>query len=113
MMPEPQGKHGAGAYGAWPASGEIDIAEFRGNAGSEYPDGRDSVGSTLHWGPISDADAFWKTSGKHNLRRTDYSKAFHTFGLEWSEKYLFMYVDTRLVVSATLRPRRDWLRAFH
>ncbi|KAK7885196.1 hypothetical protein LTR67_010687 [Exophiala xenobiotica] len=97
MMPEPQGKHGAGAYGPWPASGEIDIAEFRGNAGSEYPDGRDSVGSTLHWGPISDADAFWKTSGKHNLRRTDYSKAFHTFGLEWSEKYLFMYVDTRLV----------------
>jgi hypothetical protein len=103
MMPEPQGKHGAGAYGPWPASGEIDIAEFRGNAGSEYPDGRDSVGSTLHWGPISDADAFWKTSGKHNLRRTDYSKAFHTFGLEWSEKYLFMYVDTRLVVSVILR----------
>lgn len=99
MMPEPQGEHGAGAYGAWPASGEIDIAEFRGNAGSSYPDGRDSVGSTLHWGPIAEADAFWRTSGKTNLRRTDYSEAFHKFGLEWSEKYLFMYVDTRLVVS--------------
>ncbi|KAK4934645.1 hypothetical protein LTR10_024148 [Elasticomyces elasticus] len=97
MMPEPQGEHGAGAYGAWPASGEIDIAEFKGNAGSSYPDGRNSVGSTLHWGPISEADAYWRTSGKYNLRRTDYSEEFHKFGLEWSEKYLFMYVDTRLV----------------
>ena len=99
MMPEPQGPHGAGAYGPWPASGEIDIAEWRGNQGSGYPDGRDSVGSTLHWGPIATADAFWKTSGKHNLRRTDFAASFHTYWLEWSEKYLFMYVDTRLVVS--------------
>lgn len=99
MMPEPQGPKGAGKYGPWPASGEIDIAEWRGNAGEHYPDGRDSVGSTLHWGPVAAADAFWKTSGKHNLRRTDFAAKFHTYGLEWSEKYLFMYVDTRLVVS--------------
>lgn len=99
MMPEPKGLYGEGAYGAWPASGEIDIAEFRGNAGDHYPDGRDSVSSTLHWGPVAAADAFWRTSGKHNVRRTDYSKEFHTYGLEWSEKYMFMYVDTRLVVS--------------
>ncbi|OQU99177.1 hypothetical protein CLAIMM_04849 [Cladophialophora immunda] len=97
MMPEPQGPHGAGAYGPWPASGEIDIAELRGNPGASYPDGRDSVSSTLHWGPVAAADAFWRTSGKHNLRRTDYAATFHTYGLEWSEKYLFMYVDTRLV----------------
>lgn len=101
MMPEPQGPKDAGAYGPWPASGEIDIAELRGNAGSTYPDGRDSVGGTLHWGPLAEADAFWRTSGKHNLRRTDYSEEFHTFGLEWSENYLFIYVDTRLVVSFT------------
>jgi beta-glucanase (GH16 family) len=99
MMPEPQQPHGIGAYGQWPASGEIDIAEWRGNPGDQYPDGRDSVGGTLHWGPVAGQDAFWKTSGKHNLRRTDYSEAFHVYGLEWSEKYLFIYVDTRLVVS--------------
>lgn len=99
MMPEPQGSDGNGAYGPWPASGEIDIAEWRGNPGSKYPDGRDSVGSTLHWGPVYAADAFWRTSGKHNLRRTDFSEEFHTYGLEWSKNYLFMYVDTRLVVS--------------
>ena len=105
MMPEPQGPHGVGAYGPWPASGEIDIAEFRGNAGADYPDGRDSVSGTLHWGPVPSSDAFWKTSGKHNVRRTDYSEKFHTFGLEWSAKYLFIYVDTRLVVSCDLYSR--------
>jgi hypothetical protein len=76
----------------------MDIAESRGNDGAAYPDGRDSVGSTLHWGPIPTVDAFWKTTGKHNIRRTDYSEDFHTFGLEWSGDYLFTYIDTRLLV---------------
>jgi Glycosyl hydrolases family 16 len=93
MMPE------ADIYGAWPRSGEIDIAESRGNYGDNYTDGRDSLIGALHWGPIAEKDAFYKTSGKHNLRRTDYSEAFHTYGLEWSENYLFTYIDSRLLVS--------------
>lgn len=92
MMPE------ADVYGKWPRSGEIDIAESRGNSGDNYTDGRDSLIGALHWGPVSEKDAFYKTSGKHNLRRTDYSEAFHTFGLEWSENYLFTYIDSRLLV---------------
>lgn len=90
MMPQQS------VYGDWPRSGEMDIAESKGNHGDRYPDGRDSVSSTLHWGPVMAEDAFWRTSGKHNLRRTDYSKAFHTYGLEWSENYLFFYIDSRL-----------------
>jgi hypothetical protein len=44
MMPEDE------VYGVWPRSGEIDIAEARGNA-ADYPDGgRDIYTSTLHWG---------------------------------------------------------------
>jgi beta-glucanase (GH16 family) len=44
MMPENS------TYGDWPASGEIDIVESRGN-GPEYDvGGRDVIGSTLHWG---------------------------------------------------------------
>jgi Glycosyl hydrolases family 16 len=39
-------------YGAWPASGEIDIMESRGNP-INYPlGGVDSYSSTLHWGII-------------------------------------------------------------
>ncbi|KAF2088051.1 glycoside hydrolase family 16 protein [Saccharata proteae CBS 121410] len=91
MMPD------ASVYGDWPRSGEIDIAESRGNYGDDYPDGRDSVISALHWGPVPEADAFWRTSGKHNVRRTDYTEAFHTYGLEWNEDYLFTYIDSRLL----------------
>lgn len=92
MMPD------ADVYGQWPRSGEIDIAESRGNYGDDYTDGRDSVISALHWGPLPEADAFYKTAGKHNVRRTDYSEAFHTYGLEWTEDYLFTYLDSRLLV---------------
>jgi beta-glucanase (GH16 family) len=92
MMPEDD------AYGPWPMSGEIDIAESRGNSPNNYTDGRNSIISALHWGPSPETDAFWRTSGKHNLRRTDYSEAFHTYGLEWTKDYLFMYIDNQLLV---------------
>ncbi|KAF2752328.1 glycoside hydrolase family 16 protein [Sporormia fimetaria CBS 119925] len=92
MMPEES------KYGEWPRSGEIDIAESRGNHGDNYTSGgRDSIIGALHWGPIPQADGFWRTSGQHRVRRTDYSQAFHTFGLEWSENYLFTYIDSRLL----------------
>jgi hypothetical protein len=93
MMPEDD------VYGSWPMSGEIDIAESRGNSPENYTDGRNSIISALHWGPSPETDAFWRTSGKHNLRRTDYSENFHTYGLEWTKDYLFMYIDNQLLVS--------------
>lgn len=93
MMPE------TNVYGEWPASGEIDLAESRGNNGDDYytVGGRDSLISAMHWGPIAAVDAFYKTDGKHNVRRTDYSKSFNTYGLEWSEKYIFTYINSRLL----------------
>lgn len=82
-------------YGAWPASGEIDIAELRGNPW-QYPLGRDAMLSTLHWGPSSNLDGYWSTYGTMFIRRTDYSKGYHTYGLQWSKDYMFMYLDSRL-----------------
>jgi len=38
-------------YGSWPASGEIDIMESRGNDVSYASGGHNKFGSTLHWGP--------------------------------------------------------------
>jgi len=83
-------------YGAWPRSGEIDIMESRGN-GVEYPDGGvDNFASTLHWGPSSDLDAFWRSTAGRTIRRRDFSQDYHTFGLEWSKNYLYTYMDSKL-----------------
>jgi len=37
-------------YGPWPASGEIDLSEARGNDMSYPLGGRDTMASTIHWG---------------------------------------------------------------
>ncbi|RYN30502.1 hypothetical protein AA0112_g6665 [Alternaria arborescens] len=89
MMPEDN------VYGDWPRSGEIDIAEFRGNS-YKYPEGRDFVSSTLHWGPDYQHDGYINTHGTSFFRRTDFASSWHTFGLEWTENYLFLYLDSRL-----------------
>lgn len=90
-----------GAYGDWPRSGEIDIAEGRGNSYSYEVDGisagRDVMTSTLHWGPSAATDAYWRTTNGKALRRTDYTGQYHTFGVEWSEDYIYTYLDSRLV----------------
>jgi len=44
MMPEDS------VYGAWPASGEIDVMESRGNADGYPTGGINAMSSTLHWG---------------------------------------------------------------
>jgi hypothetical protein len=84
-------------YGEWPQSGEIDLAESRGNNYTYPQGGNDIISSTLHWGPSSKSDAFWRTNVKRQALHTTFANKFHTFGLEWSEKYLFTYVDSRLL----------------
>ncbi|KAK9451885.1 glycoside hydrolase [Limtongia smithiae] len=82
-------------YGSWPASGEIDIMESRGNDHT-YPDGGNNfIVSTLHWGVSSATDMYYKIHNSYKLRRDTYKK-FHTYALEWSDKYLTIYVDGRL-----------------
>ncbi|WPG97900.1 Beta-1,3-glucan-binding protein [Acrodontium crateriforme] len=84
-------------YGPWPASGEIDIVESRGN-NYTYPQGGNNIASsTLHWGPDADNDGWYQNNVKRQALHTTYSADFHTYGLEWSEKYLFTYIDTRLL----------------
>lgn len=84
-------------YGSWPASGEIDIVESRGNAPGYSLGGNDIMSSTLHWGPDARNDAWWRTNVKHKALHTTFADDFHTFGLEWSENYIFTYVNSRLL----------------
>jgi len=84
-------------YGAWPASGEIDIAESRGNNHTYSQGGNNIVSSALHWGPDPANDAWWRTNVKRAALHTTYAATSHTFGLEWSQKYLFTYIDNILL----------------
>jgi len=83
-------------YGPWPASGEIDIMESRGNNYTDPQGGNNVISSTLHWGPDQGNDGWWQNNNKRQALHTTYAAGKHTFGLEWSEKYLFTYIDTRL-----------------
>lgn len=84
-------------YGPWPLSGEIDIAESRGNNHTYAQGGNNIVSSALHWGPNPANDAWWRTNNKRQALHTTYAQSEHTFGLEWSQKYLFTWVDNILL----------------
>ncbi|CAM1501820.1 Fc.00g038040.m01.CDS01 [Cosmosporella sp. VM-42] len=84
-------------YGPWPASGEIDIMESRGNNWTYEQGGNNIVSSALHWGPNPANDAWWKTNNKRKSLHKTYSDEFNTFGVEWSQKYIFTYVNNRLL----------------
>ncbi len=83
-------------YGSWPASGEIDIVGTRGNNYSYGGGGNQAAISALHWGPDSSEDRWQLTSNKRAALHREFHQDFHTFGLEWTEKYIFTWIDTRL-----------------
>lgn len=80
-------------YGIWPASGEIDIMESRGNAPGYAPGGRNQYGSTIHWGPDYTANGYPKTHQDH-VHTKDLAEDFHNYGLIWNETYIGTYFDT-------------------
>ena len=93
-----------GAYGAWPASGEIDLLESRGNA--NYPaaagGGVDSFSSTMHWGPFWPLNGYQKTHEGYTLPAGDLSQAFHTYELDWSPTAMTTSIDGVPVLSVAL-----------
>ncbi|KAL0255819.1 hypothetical protein I308_100628 [Cryptococcus tetragattii IND107] len=99
-------------YGAWPRSGQIDILTARGNDAS-YPDrGVDYAQSDLHWGPTTDLDRLYLTWGYREQRRTYYSQKYRTFGLEWNDKFMWTYIDSRIsqVISLRFNKESFWTR---
>ncbi|XP_072050510.1 beta-1,3-glucan-binding protein-like [Amphiura filiformis] len=97
-------------YGDWPASGEIDIVESRGNL--DYKDwqgislGVDHMGSTLHWGPFYPFNMYHLTTGlKHAPTGEDWATTFHKYVVEWTSTDMRFFVDDALVVKIDPGPK--------
>ncbi|XP_075970510.1 beta-1,3-glucan-binding protein-like [Anticarsia gemmatalis] len=82
-------------YGTWPASGEIDVVESRGNlnlVSNGKNMGTQEAGSTLHYGPYPGLNgwerAHWTTKNPHG-----YNSDFHRYQLEWTTDYLKFSID--------------------
>ncbi|KAL0259453.1 hypothetical protein SLS55_005190 [Diplodia seriata] len=86
-------------YGDWPRSGEIDILEARGNNYTYNTNGggNDFAIGTLHWGPDNDNDGYHQTTNRKQALHSMWGDDFHTYGLEWTEKYLYTYIDSQLL----------------
>ena len=85
-------------YGNWPASGEIDITEARGQQPSK-------VLGTLHFG---------STGGGHDWQEDDFTfpdnqtiNDFHVYALDWNAESAEMPVDG-LVYNTFQNPHTDW-----
>ena len=79
-------------YGNWPASGEIDILESRGNDVNYPAGGVNTFGSTLHWGTNWDQNKYEKTHSQYT-HPTSLNLDFHTYGLFWDATGLYTYID--------------------
>lgn len=67
----------------WPAAGEIDIMEYRGQEPTVL------IGS-MHGPGYSAGNAISK---KYTLENDRFDTGFHIFGIEWSPEYVNFYVD--------------------
>mmetsp|Transcript_3265 Transcript_3265/g.5063 ORF Transcript_3265/g.5063 Transcript_3265/m.5063 type:complete len:442 (-) Transcript_3265:78-1403(-) len=83
------------AYGNWPASGEIDLVESRGNDLSYSPGGSNSITSEFIWGPQDKQFGWYSTKEFFSLPEGgSFSDDYHTFGLYWDKDVMYTYVDS-------------------
>jgi len=79
-------------YGEWPASGEIDIVESRGEKS-------DTVEATFHYGGFGDN---FVSTGSEETKFSDLSQGFHTFEYEWTHQEMSWSIDGRKYYSARI-----------
>jgi beta-glucanase (GH16 family) len=82
-------------YGRWPASGEIDLVESRGNRDLTQNGvniGVKRMGSTLHYGPYSGLNGYL-TSTYSGYSDEGFNNGFHKYQMEWTPEKMTFSVD--------------------
>jgi beta-glucanase (GH16 family) len=87
MLPEQD------TYGPYPASGQIDILEARGNGLAYDARGGNYVEASVEYGPFESVKS--QIYGWFGMKRTLWSEGFHDFVLEWDETFMRVYLDKR------------------
>lgn len=85
------------AYGNWPASGEIDLVESRGNLNlvqNNINIGVEQISAKLHFGAFNELDGV-KTSTftRNSAPGSGYNKDFHRYQMEWSPERITFSID--------------------
>lgn len=95
-------------YGTWPASGEIDIMESRGNDPSYPAGGCNKFASTFHLGPFPAADRYF--TKQYTAPSGTLADDFHVYGLFWNETHMQTYIDepSNVVLSVGTGPGSLW-----
>lgn len=96
-------------FGNWPASGEIDIVESRGNGVDCSAGGSNTFGSTLHFGPAWDQDPF-EVAHADYVHPTSLGDEMHTYGLLWTKDRIQTYIDdpSNLVLDLDMTDSTFW-----
>ncbi|XP_066995772.1 beta-1,3-glucan-binding protein [Anabrus simplex] len=89
-------------YGSWPASGEIDLVETRGNRKIQNSKGEsegiDRMGSTLHVGYNSSYNIWRPTHWTKTLGKPkDFASDFHIYEMVWSKTCILFKVDGEII----------------
>jgi len=83
-------------YGTWPASGEIDLCESKGNDAllcEGELSGHQLMGSTLHWGPDFGQNRYDMTLWDKTNLEDPFGDSFHTFKFQWDKDGFTFLVD--------------------
>jgi len=79
-------------YGGWPASGEFDLLESRGNEdygtlGCQYG------GTTFHWGPSFFLNQWNLTHVEYQSPTGSFADSFHIWAMEWTDTDVKVFLD--------------------
>lgn len=93
-------------YGSWPASGEIDLMQSRGNREliqNGINIGVDQITSYLQYGPYSDANVWQSFARNLNDKGKGFNSGFHRYQMEWATDKITFSVDD--IETATVKAK--------